>query len=159
MIQFDADEKIRYVDISSIDAKTNRIASITEYLMKQAPSRARQCIQNGDILVSTVRPNLKNIAVCNDLSSDLVCSTGFCVLRVNSVKSEFLLGLVTSDAFTAEMIGKSRGASYPAITDDDVLKFSFNMPPMSIQTKFSKFIHEVDKSKYAINGNDKNKVD
>ena len=66
---YGCDETIHYIDISSIDNKANMVTGTTEYIMADAPSRAQQCIQYGDILISTVRPNLRNIAR-NDYSGD-----------------------------------------------------------------------------------------
>jgi type I restriction enzyme S subunit len=47
-----------YVDIASVtDGRLRLPESEIEY--RNAPSRARRVIRNGDVLMSTVRPNLK----------------------------------------------------------------------------------------------------
>src|ERR1051325_785120 len=51
-----------YIDISSIDNTSNIVTEPKVYLGKEAPSRARQLVRNGDVLFSTVRTYLKNIA-------------------------------------------------------------------------------------------------
>src|SRR5699024_370072 len=56
------DEKVNYLDISSINNRNNEINQVHQYHSSEAPSRARQKVKQGDILISTVRPNLKNIA-------------------------------------------------------------------------------------------------
>ena len=53
---------IWYVDISSIANKSNRIVAPKRMNLTEAPSRARQKICAGDVLFSTVRPYLRNIA-------------------------------------------------------------------------------------------------
>ena len=58
-------DKIEYIDISSINADNHTVEKTTQYTVKDAPSRAQQCVQLGDLLVSTVRPINKNIAVVN----------------------------------------------------------------------------------------------
>ena len=80
----DPSEKFLYLDIASIDNKTNKIIEGTPYTGDTAPSRARQIVQKDDILFSTVRTYLKNIALITDSKYDnQIASTGFCVIRAN----------------------------------------------------------------------------
>ncbi len=51
-----------YVDVSSVSNEFFRIENATKLLGKDAPSRARKIIHNGDVLFATVRPTLKRIA-------------------------------------------------------------------------------------------------
>ena len=55
-------ENFRYIDLSSVDQDTKTIIEAREVACAQAPSRARQLVQTGDVLVSTVRPNLNGVA-------------------------------------------------------------------------------------------------
>ena len=48
-----------YIDLSSVDKNTKSIASTERYECSDAPSRARQLVETDDVLVATVRPNLK----------------------------------------------------------------------------------------------------
>ena len=50
---------IFYVDISSVENETGRFLGYSEIASSQVPSRARRGIRSGDVLLSTVRPNLK----------------------------------------------------------------------------------------------------
>lgn len=75
------DRAIWYVDISSIDSKSNRIESPKRMKLADAPSRARQKIRSGDVLFSTVRPYLRNIASVAQRFDGEIASTGFAVLR------------------------------------------------------------------------------
>ncbi len=76
------DQAIGYLDISGIDNKSNRVMEARNYLGKDAPSRARQLIKREDILFSTVRTYLKNIAMVPEEYDGQVASTGFSILRV-----------------------------------------------------------------------------
>lgn len=79
----DPSEKFLYLDIASIDNKTNKIIEGTPYTGDTAPSRARQIVQKDDILFSTVRTYLKNIALITASKYDnQIASTGFCVILV-----------------------------------------------------------------------------
>ena len=68
----------RYVDIGSVDA-IDGITGYTEMFFREAPSRARKRVRNGDTIVSTVRTYLKAIARIED-DEDVIVSTGFAVI-------------------------------------------------------------------------------
>ncbi len=133
---FGNDDIIDYVDISSIDNTTHSITQPTSYVFKEAPSRAQQKVEQGDILYSLVRPNLKNIAVVTSSDTDkYVASSGFCVLRGKDVETRYLYHMVLGDAFTNYILGLVSGANYPAVREDDVKGFSFRCPPIADQQR------------------------
>lgn len=142
------DEVIKYIDISSINNTTNSVIGYTEYLLKEAPSRAQQCIQYGDLLISTVRPNLKNIAINEIDEENLVASSGFCVLRCVDCPREYIKAAVCSDRFTHEMCLLTTGANYPAIRSADILEYRVPAPPIELMNEFAAFVVQVDKLKF-----------
>ena len=76
------DGLIDYVDISSVDNTEKKITSYQTIEATDAPSRAKQLLKQGDILVSTVRPNLNAVAIVEEETENImVGSTGYCVLR------------------------------------------------------------------------------
>ncbi|RMH93273.1 MAG: hypothetical protein D6681_13725 [Calditrichaeota bacterium] len=113
-----------YVDISSINNQDGRITNYVELPSSEAPSRARQRIFRNDVLVSTVRPNLRNTAiVIKDVGDKLlIASTGFAVLRANAPEvSPYYLYLISrSDWFTQVLTRKAQGGGYPAVLERDV---------------------------------------
>ena len=131
--RFDANDDILYIDISSIDNKSQCLTSVTNYIMSEAPSRAQQCVKSGDIIVSTVRPNLKNIAIVNKNDNNLVASSGFCVLRPNNIERNYLFHYITSDKFTNHLMSLTNGANYPAVRDNDILESTIPVPPLPTQ--------------------------
>lgn len=147
---FSPDEAIKYIDISSIDNIKNEVTGYTEYIFSEAPSRAQQYVIKDDILISTVRPNLKNVAIIKHSDNNIVASSGFCVLRALKCRPEFLMAIACSDAFTLEMTRVVSGASYPAIKDSDVFGYKVCFPPQQLQNEFANFVDQVDKSKFAI---------
>lgn len=147
---FSTDDEIKYIDISSIDNKRNVMTGYTEYVLCEAPSRAQQHIKKGDIVVSTVRPNLRNVALTEFEDDNLVASSGFCVLRAVKCIPEYLMAIVCSDKFTDDMTKVVTGANYPAIKDSDVMNYQVPMPPMELQNEFAEFVKQVDKSKVVV---------
>lgn len=144
---FSPDDKIKYIDISSIDNKRNVMTGYTEYILKEAPSRAQQHITKGDIVISTVRPNLRNVAITEYDDDNLIASSGFCVLRAVNCMPTYLLAIVCSDKFTDDMVKVVTGANYPAIKDSDVLNYQVSLPPLALQEQFAAFVEQIDKSK------------
>lgn len=88
--QYSTEDIIRYIDISSINNKSNLITGYTNHVFGEAPSRAQQCLKINDILISTVRPNLRNIAIFLDEGENYVESSGFCVLRASKCNPQYL---------------------------------------------------------------------
>ena len=123
------DEVVHYIDISSIDNKAHSMTSTTEFVFNEAPSRAQQIVQNGDVLVSMVRPNLRNVAIVSSEDKNLVASSGFCVLRSLSSNGEFLKQLVLSDFFTDYLLTRVSGANYPAVREEDIKECKLGIPP------------------------------
>ena len=148
---YNLSDKIKYIDITSIDNRCNEIVKYVEYIVENAPSRAQQIVQMGDVLVSTVRPNLKNVAVVRDSFDNMVASTGFCVLRpMELINTEYLFEIVNSDAFAEYLIKMAKGASYPAVNGSDIKDFEIAIPPISLQNSFADFVKQVDKSKFVM---------
>lgn len=137
------DELFYYVDIGSVDNVRKRIIEAKRLLGKDAPSRARQVICKGDVLVSTTRPNLNAVAtVPSDLDGQ-VCSTGFCVLRPRSdLDATFLFFHVQSPAFIESLSDLVKGALYPAVTDRQVLAQPIPLPPLSEQKRIAELLSD-----------------
>ena len=58
-----AGAEFTYIDISGVDNKTKRITEPKTLPSSKAPSRARQRLRAGDVLVSMTRPNLNAVAL------------------------------------------------------------------------------------------------
>lgn len=140
---FGGSDEILYIDISSIDNSVQEVNNITSFTMSNAPSRAQQKVEYGDIIVSTVRPNLKNVAFIKQHDSNLVASSGFCVLRTtDDIERNYLFRYITSDIFTQHLMKLTTGANYPAVRDLDVRDSTIPLPPKSTQLAI---VSELDK--------------
>ena len=130
------DKDIWYVDISSIDNQTNRIAEPQRLRLKSAPSRARQIIKEGDVLFSLVRPYLRKIAPVTAKYDGELASTGFAVLRpANGVLPEYLLARALFNEFVTALSGEQYGVSYPAVKEEQVKAQPFPLPPTNEQRR------------------------
>jgi len=123
-----------YLDISSIDNQAYRIAEPKTYYGSDAPSRAQQPVKAGDVLFSTVRTYLKNIALVPDIYDGQIASTGFSVLRSQSViLPKYLFYYSLTDDFLNALSKLQRGTSYPAVRDGDVRAQSIPLAPLPEQ--------------------------
>lgn len=114
--------EFRYIDIGSVDRETKSIVGANLIGNHEAPSRARQLVKAGDVLVSTVRPNLNAVAIVPDELDGAIASTGFTVLRPDRdlLDSRYLFNWVKSPVFVAKMVKVATGANYPAVSDRTV---------------------------------------
>ena len=147
---FNKDDLIEYIDISSVNAKSRTLNETTQYIVSYAPSRAQQCVQNGDILVSTVRPINRNVAVVDRDLTNLVASTGFCVLRPKDGYREYLLAIVTSDRYTEKMCDIASGGLYPAVNNGDVLSYDIFIPDKDFLNRITQIYRQADKSGFEL---------
>ena len=118
-IKEDEDTLIDYIDISSVDNETKKITGYQTIIFGESPSRARKVVKRGNILVSTVRPNLNAVALLEeDTPNVTVASTGFCVLESkDDVDPRFIFNFCKSKPFIDDMVSQATGASYPAVSD------------------------------------------
>lgn len=130
------ERRFRYVDIGSIDNRTQSIGEPKVFSGADAPSRARRVIQTGDTLFSTVRTYLKNIALVPvDLDGELT-STGIAVLRPDrAVDERFLFHWARSDEFVGLLSRAQDGTMYPAVSDGDVVAAQIPVPPLPEQRR------------------------
>lgn len=135
-----------YVDLSAVDQELKQITGAREVICAEAPSRARQIVRAGDILVSTVRPNLNGVAKVTEELDSATASTGFCVLRPNSalLDSSFLFHWVKSPQFVSDMVNKATGASYPAVSDRIVMASPMPFVSVTEQRRIAAILDQVD---------------
>ncbi len=138
----DEEKEIDYVEISGVSL-SHGVEEIERMTFGQAPSRARRQVKNGDILISTVRTYLRAIASIDEASSDLIASTGFCVVRPNDdVDSGFLGWAAKSEPFVSEVVARSVGVSYPAINASELVTIDVPLPPLDTQRRIAQFLDE-----------------
>jgi type I restriction enzyme S subunit len=136
----------RYVDLGSVDQEAKMITADRLVATEDAPSRARQIIHSGDILVSTVRPNLNAVAQVPPRLDRAIASTGFCVLRPRKdvLSHRYLFHWVCHTSFVSEMVRRAIGASYPAVSDRIVCESLIPLPPMDVQQHIAAILDKAD---------------
>ncbi len=126
----------RYIEISNVKPQTGE-AIWTETLTKEAPSRARMLVHDDDIIVSLTRPHHGSIAHLSEEFDGCIASTGFAVIRSVSklVNREYLWCILRSQLSLQQMLQRSSGGNYPAITKAELENIIIPVPEISIQEK------------------------
>jgi type I restriction-modification system DNA methylase subunit/restriction endonuclease S subunit len=131
--------EINYIDIASV--KGGQILEL-QNLSNDFPSRAKRIVKKGDILYSSVRPNLKGYVYISDDINNGIASTGFAQIRVkdpNVILSKYLYYVMTTDFITNELVNKAKGAQYPAVSFDDFENLDILVPSIEIQNKIVEY--------------------
>ena len=141
-----AEDSFVYIDLTAVDQEAKAISGARGVRCAEAPSRARQLVATGDVLVSTVRPNLNAVARVPSELDGATASTGFCVLRgrPNKLDGAYLLHWVRSPRFVSEMVRRATGASYPAVSDRIILESSLSLPPLTEQRRIAEVLDRAE---------------
>lgn len=136
----------QYISLEDVDYGT--LMNTTELQFKDAPSRARRKIRKDDILLSTVRPNLKSHLLIRKEISNWICSTGFSVLRCkdNIAHSGFVFNHLFSSVIDRQIETLITGSNYPAINSKDVKSLQIPFSPLPEQEKIAEILSTWEKA-------------
>ena len=138
------DFTFNYIDLSSLD-KHNKCIDL-KLKGSEAPSRARQKTLKGDVLISTVRPNLNGVAIISDNYENGTASTGYCVLRTKStLNNRYLYYWLRTNTFIKHISNLATGASYPAVSDKIIKDTKIPLPPLPVQRKIAEVLDAADR--------------
>jgi type I restriction enzyme, S subunit len=144
-IEFDTYE---YLDTGNLTR--NKIEEIKVFNnRKDLPSRARRLVKDGDILISTVRPNQQHYGIIENPKENLLVSTGFAVLSPDPelVNKYYLYYFLTQEKTTKylQKVAESSVSAYPSITPDVIENMMIDLPHIDVQNNIIDSIHIFDK--------------
>lgn len=127
------DDVLLYLDTGSI---TNNYISGLQVLdtnTDEIPSRARRKVCNGDIVYSTVRPNLRHYGIIFNPPNNMIVSTGFAVmsmLKNAPVCSEIIYMWLTRNSVVNVLhsIAENSVSTYPSIVSADLEQIKIVVP-------------------------------
>jgi type I restriction enzyme S subunit len=134
----------RYISLEDVDE--GRLVGHSEQIFASAPSRARRRIGRGDILVSTVRPNLRSHLHFGESGVDWVCSTGFSVVRCKEgiADAAYVFANLFSAGISRQIDTLLTGSNYPAINGKDVKQLQIPYPPIEEQAAIAQVLSDMD---------------
>lgn len=136
--------KIEYVDIASVE---NREIKNLQYLyLNEAPSRAKRIVRNNDILISTVRPNLKHYCFIRNIKENTIVSTGFAVITAIKADPYFLYYILTTDSYTDYLtkIADGHTSAYPSFNPEVIEDSKLPFPPLPEQKAIANVLSSLD---------------
>ena len=114
------DKIFQYIEISEVDLLTGEYNK-REILGEDAPDRAQWIVRQNDVITSTVRPIRSATSLIREDVQNLVCSSGFAVLKTEKVEPEYLFVYLKSRPIVKLLDRKTTATMYPAVTIDDIL--------------------------------------
>lgn len=129
------DDEFIYIDISSVENGTGKIDFSNKIKGSDAPSRAKRAVKKGDILFSTVRPNLKAYGYVEREDCDCcIASTGFAVISAKTmVLSKYVYYMFYSEPVQTQLASMMGKGAYPSVNQKDVSQIQIPLPPLSVQ--------------------------
>lgn len=129
-----------YVDIGGVD-NLGRIIEKEQLTFGSAPTRARRLVQDGDVIVSTVRTYLRAIAPINNPEPGMVVSTGFAVVRpADGLAADYAAYALRAPYFVERVVANSKGVSFPAINESEMATYELPVPPEGEQHAIAAFL-------------------
>jgi len=95
-------------------------------------------VREGDIIISTTRPNRGAITAISEEQDGFIASTGFAILRDlknNQVLKDYLFVALRTSISLQQMEQRTTGGNYPAITTEDLRKIKIVVPEIKTQEK------------------------
>ena len=148
-----------YISLEMVDNGT--LLGTQSICFRSAPSRARRVLRENDVLLSTVRPNLKSHYLVEYEANNLICSTGFSVIRARHGISNpgYLFQHLFADILNNQIELLVSGSNYPAINSKDVKNLAIPLPPKPEQTAIAAILSDTDRLLAALRALiDKNRV-
>ena len=144
-------ESFCYIDIGSIDNKQNKLSEYdTVVASKDASSRARKIVCQGDVIYSCVRPYLHNLCIIDrEFSKMPIASTGFAVMAPHTgLFNKFLFYYLLSPQFDdyANDAENAKGVAYPTISDKRLYDALLPLPPLAEQKRIVEQIEKMLKA-------------
>lgn len=145
---------IRYLDTGSITkGRIDEIQTLYPGVDK-IPSRARRKASVGDILFSTVRPNQKHYGIIEVGTENLLVSTGFTVVTVDTTIADpyFIYYYLTQSSVieSLQAIAEQSTSTYPSIKPSDIEDIELDLPELETQKKIGSTLRMLDR-KIALN--------
>ena len=145
---------IRYLDTGSItEGRIDEIQTLYPGVDK-IPSRARRKASVGDILFSTVRPNQKHYGIIEAGTENLLVSTGFTVVTVDTTIAYpyFIYYYLTQSSVieSLQAIAEQSTSTYPSIKPSDIEDIELDLPELETQKKIGSTLRMLDR-KIALN--------
>lgn len=142
------DDAVWLLNLDMVESQTGRILN---YLIvsKSEIGNSTCAFDTSNVLYSKLRPYLNKVVIpdrCGFATSELVPLQPV----KEKINREYLAFMLRSDEFVNTISEKVAGAKMPRVSMSDFRSFDVPIPPYELQMQFTDFVHQVDKSKVAV---------
>ena len=142
------DDTVWLLNLDMVESQTGRIL---DYLIvsKSEIGNSTCAFDMSNVLYSKLRPYLNKVVIpdrCGFATSELVPLQPV----KEKINREYLAFMLRSDEFVNTISEKVAGAKMPRVSMSDFRSFDVPIPPYELQIQFTDFVHQVDKSKVAV---------
>lgn len=138
--------RISYLDTGSITC--NKIDTLQEFNIDEAPSRAKRLVSEDDIVYSAVRPNQLHYGYIKNPQMNLVVSTGFVTITCDQQKinPKYLYYSLTQSQTTEYLhsIAEASTSAYPSLKPSDIEALDILLPPLHEQKRIASILSSLD---------------
>lgn len=128
-------ENFRLLGIENIKKDSGELEEIKVIDAEDLPRRATQILKEGDIVLSSVRPKNKAIAILGKIYGDIVGTNSLEILRPRkNIPPYYLLSILRSDFVVSQMERFTKGATVPKINRSDLKKIKIPFPDLKTQS-------------------------
>lgn len=140
---------IKYIDLASINKDLGIVEDYKELRLLKAPSRAKQKVEKGDLLLSSLQGSLKSIAIVEDNFDNFIVSTGFYVIKkLENYNNYYLWAIFRNSIYQILLNRMATGAIMSAINRKDLENLKIPLPPPTIQNAIAEEVeNRIEKAK------------
>lgn len=141
-------EDYPHIGIDSIEKETGRLVGYRT-IAEDGVISGKYLFTPAHIIYSKIRPNLNKVAMpdfdglCSADAYPILVKEGIC-------NREYFGYILRSQYFLDYILTFSNRTNLPKVNKSQVEGFTLPLPPIEIQNRFADFVHQVDKSKVAV---------
>lgn len=131
----------KYIELSNI-GNSGEITGCTTSIGAELPSRARRLVHTNDVIVSSVEGSLQSVALVTAEYNKAICSTGFYVVKSETINPETLLVLFKSVPIQNLLKQGCSGTILTAIGRNELRNMVMPKIKSEVQKKIAEYVQK-----------------
>ena len=137
----DANKEYRYIELADVGISGD-ITGCSKMFGAVLPSRARRIVHTGDVVISSLEGSIDKCALVTEEYDGALCSTGFYVIKSDSLNSETLLTLFKLLPIQQLITRGCSGAIMSAISKSELETIPLPLIQQDVQDEIANLIHK-----------------
>ena len=131
----------KYIELSNI-GNSGEITGCTTSIGAELPSRARRLVRTNDVIVSSIEGSLQSVALVTEEYDKAICSTGFYVVKSDTINPETLLVLFKSEPMQNLLKQGCSGTILTAIGRNELQNIVMPKIRNEVQTEIAEYVQK-----------------